>query len=632
MCQQEEEKNIDQEVAQGSALVASTETRNDEGNRVQDTHIEETATLPIEPELVAHATSEAEDVTDTSEDKHTVTENDVQPEDSLNQQATEGANSDATLTSGSNKAQMPGQENKSRRTSRKKKKVKPLKTSGFYKSDSDEESPDVPPQAVPPQDALPQNFDNEQKTVFVRDYSPEKARAPFDGTVLRAIRATGAPYDFAARLNSFQRIKTHSPGAMRADLFGRKPYQMPNFPSRLNPLWSPHEVIDSSADATPDVPEIEMSTQLESQAAPIKVKTVFEQPRAAPTPKKSKGHRRANAVTDATLMRPSIEMMLWEYRDKYARTYQQLQYCDVRLQEKQIQLQQAQKKLQQAKREADDMNAIMAEVQGEVEETCAQLRVNRDKYEDQIELLQRKLDESRADVERIGQDRDEVRTSLLALQTSLEQRTAALEAATVHSKEMQTQIEAGEESLKVLEARNDHLQAQLDGLLARDRDLDQKTAKLQSHLRQLSRQLDGTHDMIEKLQTQNADLERSNRILERQVALRRISEARSEPWNKRRKAWREEYAWIEEHKILKQRAQQEDLARADYESAREYALDDLKLPESNDAFEFYQKLAGRVVRVPKSAAKSAAQESTTRKPTWLSIWRSSVSQSFSWYW
>ena len=617
MSQQEEKKDFDQEVAQGSALVVSTEALNDEGNCVQDTQIEETATLTIEPELAADATSEVEDVTDTSKDMHTVTENDTQPEDSSNQQATEGANSDAMLTSGSTKTQMSDQGNKSPRSRRKKKKVKPLETSGFDESDSDEEP------------------------------TPKRVTTQGQINVIPAIRVVGDETNHIIALNTKYPMRASSPVVRSAKLHDRHWREMPYFPSGLRTSWSPHEFFECNAAKLAALIEPDTVKPPERRVQSAECKTPFEHPRAAPTPTKSKGHRRTNAVSNAALPLRSTTAMLSECRDRYKHQGQELknkskelEYAREIIKEKRVELQQKKELLKQAKSEAEDkirrhaaeMTSAMANVEEETNEACAQLRVNSEKYESRLELLQQELDQSLDAIKSIEQDRDDARASLLTLQTTLEERTAALKAAETRSTEMQTSVDTANGNLSEFEARNNDFQAQLDEFLARDRGIDQKTAKLQSHLRQLSRQLDGTHDMIEKLQTQNADLERTNRRLEHQIALRRISEARSEPWNKRRKAWRQEYAWIEEHKILKQRAQQEDLARAEYESAREYTLDDLKLPEPNDAFEFYQKLAGRVVRVPKSAAKSAAQDTSTRKPTWLSIWRNSVSQSFSWYW
>ncbi|CAK1358329.1 hypothetical protein CB0940_07047 [Cercospora beticola] len=621
MCQQEEEKKVDREVDEGSALVAVSQDLTDEDNCVQDTHIEEPATPSIQPESVPHVASDTEDVAGTSEGMHATTKNGVQPEDSSNQQATEGANTDnadSNVASISDSDKTQACKQKTNLTDSDKVADASL-ASGWDDSDSDEE----------------QSPDNGAKV-----QSPDDGKAQTQSYVIPVVRVDGPEDDRMPIFNRARPVTPHSPGRRRADMYDRKPHEMPYFSSQLRQAWSALEYMDYSVARAGDRVEIVAIPQPKRHSESTGCEDPYEKPRAAPTPAKSKGHRRTNAVTNAEVPLRSTRSMLYEWHEKYTRKAEELKYYRKQLNRANGKLEEEKQRFQQAQSDAESKakakdllhSEDLAALVEEANDACTQLRVSTDKYEDRLKLLQQKLDESLAAIKSIEQERDDARASLLTLQTSLEERTAALEATETLGREMQTSIDAEKSNMSEIEARNNELQAQLDDFLARDRGIDQKTAKLQSHLRQLSRQLDGTHDMIEKLQTQNADLERANRRLEHQIALRRISEARSEPWNKRRKAWRQEYAWTEEHKILKQRAEREDLARADYESAREYALDDLKLPEPNDAFEFYQKLAGRVVRVPKSAAKSAAQDTLTRKPTWLSIWRNSVSQSFSWYW
>ncbi|KAM3424434.1 hypothetical protein BST61_g6438 [Cercospora zeina] len=589
---QEEKQDTIQEVTQDSALVAVAENLEDEAISVQDTHTEEPAAPSIHPTLAAPAALDAGDVTAAPQNMQATKVTNILVEDSLIQQATEKMDSvnDSDMVSISNTDQtQPSKATDSPRAS------------FFDDSDSDEEV------------ELP------------------KVSGVDEIHVIPAIVAVGDRKEFRPVWNRKREVKASSASVQRAATYGRKHHEMPYVPSGLRLRYTPQEYcFDCDAARVAKLTEIDTNLRPQKGAGSIDSETSFERPRAAPSPTKAKGHRRSKAVTNAALPIPSRQAMLNDYQRKYSQYRQQYHDCTKQLQIQCQELAREQKLLRRANKLAKDKDRQhgqdMNDVMQEADDACTQLRVSTEEYEDKLNLLQQELDESIADIKQIEADRDDARASLLALQNSLEEHKGALEAAETQITDLQTE----QASRNQYQTRNDELQTELDDFQSQHQAFEQKNAKLQSHLRQLSHQLNGTHDMIEKLQTEKADLETSNRLFERQLALRSIAKARAEPWERRRQAWRQESAWKEEYKILVQRAREEDGRRKEYEMAREYALEDLKLPPPDDTF--YQCFAGCVARPARGERTSIVREAEARRPTWLSAWKRHIGSSLSWYW
>ncbi|KAF2217114.1 hypothetical protein CERZMDRAFT_93172 [Cercospora zeae-maydis SCOH1-5] len=586
---QEEKMDIDQEVAKDSAPVAVAENLEEEATSVQDTHTEEPATPSVQPKPTAPAPSNTGDETATSQDVKSTKEAKIQAENPPIQQAIDEVDGENDIDMASISVPVEIQPSEA--------KTESPRDSFFDDSDSDEEA------------ELPKV-------------------SKLDGiNVIPAIVVDGDKPVW----NRQRAVKARSAGRQRAALYGRKHYDMPYVPSGLRLSYTPQEYcFDCDAARVAKLTKIDTSLRPQKRPGSIDSKTSFEQPRDAPSPIKAKGPRRSNAVTNAALPLPSQQAMLNDYRRKYSQYHQKFYDCREQLQIQCQQLKRERESLRQAEKLAkdkdrqhgEDMNDLLEEVN----DACTQLRVSKGDYENRLDLLQQKLDESVANIKQIEVDRDDARASLLALRNSLEEHKAALEAAETQITKLQTE----QDIQKQCQTRNDQLQVQLNAFLSQHQAFEQKNEQLQSHLRQLSHQLHGTHDMIEKLQTEKAELEQANRRLERQVALRSISEARSVPWEKRRQAWRREPAWKEQHRILVQRAKREDQQRREYEMAREYALEDLKLPPPDATF--YHYLAGRVTGSARGEQVSNAREVNARRPTWLSEWRKHLSPSLSWYW